>query len=130
MEPFKPCLPGQSIARPKREILMTSKYRTFEEVDSLNNEARKRTESKKPIVGEADISRAQTQRTAEDENNRKTVSKSAEPQTTLTSPSNNSRYAASEEEGSQEREEEESQESIVSHDEEPTDDKIIPRQVR
>jgi hypothetical protein len=38
--------------------------------------------------------------------------------------------AASKEEGSQEREEEESQKSIVSQDEEPAHDKIIPRRVR
>jgi hypothetical protein len=148
-----PSMPSRSIDSEAEEGDLDDKYRTFEEVDSLDNEARKRLESKKPIVGEADISRAQAQRTAENDNNRKAVSKSAEPQTTPTSTSNNSRSAASEErsqereeegsqekeeensqekeeEESQEREEEESQESIVSQDEEPADDKIIPRRVR
>jgi hypothetical protein len=114
-----PSMPSRSINSEAEEGDLNDKYRTFDEVDSFSDEAVKQLESETSILGEAENSRAQIQRTAEVDN----IHQLQVPHAAPTSPSTKSRSIAS-------AEEEESQESIDNQDEVPAEEKIIPKRVR
>ena len=114
-----PSMPSRSIDSETEEGDQKDKYRTIEEVNSSKDEVGNLLENETPIVGEAKMMRARTQRTAEVDN----ICKLQVPQTAPTSPSTNAKSITS-------AEEEESQESIADLDEEPAEDKITPKHVR